>query len=325
MSGMQTAPPLPGAVLAGFWRRWAAFLVDGVVLGAAGWLLGWLLFDQLAALGGWGRLVGFAVMLAYFGVMDSRLCHGQSLGKRWLGIEVVGQDGDFLSPARATLRAGVVGVPWFLNGAMLPGGLLLSWFGVVLSLLVFGVGLGLGYLIVFNRRTRQSLHDLAVGSHVERVDCPWHAPWTLSMWRGHYLALAALALLAALAPLASSRLLARQPLAEMVAAQQAMEHAPAVAFAGVSYGTQYLSTPSGHTSQSYIGVRAVMTRQPDDFTRVAAELARRVLAVAPSAATRDRLAIRVVYGFDIGIASGWKEHDATHSPAEWRVLLNAAD
>lgn len=325
MSGMQTAPPLPGAVLAGFWRRWAAFLVDGVVLGAVGWLLGWLLFDQLAALGAWGRLVGFAVMLAYFGVMDSRLCHGQSLGKRWLGIEVVGQDGDFLSPARATLRAGVVGMPWFLNGAMLPAGLSLSWFGAALSLLVFGVGLGLVYLIVFNRRTRQSLHDLAVGSHVERSDSPWHAPWTLVTWRGHYVVLGAIAALAMAAPLALPRLLDRQPLAEVIATQTAMARAPAVEFAAVVYGTEYLGMASDRSGLSYISVRAAMKTRPADFKRTADELARRLLAVAPSASSHDRLAINVVYGYDIGIASGWSSYGVTHSPAEWKARLAPAE
>ena len=51
----QTAP------FAGFWRRVAAFAVDALLLGCVGLLLGWLAFDALAALGGWGRLVGFAL------------------------------------------------------------------------------------------------------------------------------------------------------------------------------------------------------------------------------------------------------------------------
>ena len=94
-------------------------------------LLGWAAFDAFAALGSWGRLVGFAVAWPYFGVMNSRLGGGQTLGKRLLGLRTVSLDGALLSPARGFLRSAVVSLPWFLNGAVADPDLL-QWLPLVM-------------------------------------------------------------------------------------------------------------------------------------------------------------------------------------------------
>lgn len=74
------------------------------MLGIVGMLLSALLFDTFARMGVYARLIGFAIALAYFGVLNSRIGGGQTLGKRWLGIRVVDAQGQLLSPPRALLR-----------------------------------------------------------------------------------------------------------------------------------------------------------------------------------------------------------------------------
>src|SRR5690348_14117245 len=74
--------------IAGFWRRLAAFVVDALILGVPAMLLGFAMFDWAASLGQAGRLIGFVVALLYFGLLNSRLGGGQTLGKRLLGIRV---------------------------------------------------------------------------------------------------------------------------------------------------------------------------------------------------------------------------------------------
>src|SRR5476649_1025783 len=154
---------------AGFWRRAVAFLVDGLILGLIGYGLGLVLFDTFVAMGPWGRVVGFGVAMAYFVAQESGRGGGQSLGKRLLRIRVVDAQGRVLSPARSVARFTVFGVPYFLNGAELPMGVMTFAGGVPAALVVLGGLLALTYLLVFNRRTRQSLHDLAVGAFVVRV------------------------------------------------------------------------------------------------------------------------------------------------------------
>ena len=93
-----TAPRLPSdnttdfAPIAGFWRRVAAFVVDGLILALVGEALGLSLFDFFVRLGPWGRCVGMAVALAYFVPQESSRS-GQSLGKRLLRIRVVDAQG----------------------------------------------------------------------------------------------------------------------------------------------------------------------------------------------------------------------------------------
>ena len=77
------------AEIAGFWRRLFAFCLDGLFLGALGACIGLFAFDQLVALGDWGRAVGFAVALVYFGAADSQLFRGRTFGKWLVGIKVV--------------------------------------------------------------------------------------------------------------------------------------------------------------------------------------------------------------------------------------------
>ncbi len=154
----------PGVTeLANLWRRLFAFVLDGVFLGLLGAGLGLIAFDRLVALGDWGRVIGFAIAPVYFGVMDSKLSGGQTLGKQILGIKVVTASGEPLSVGASTLRAAIFCVPYFLNGVFVDPSAHISW---LIVFLVFGVGISIGYLLLFNRRTRQSLHDLAVGAYV---------------------------------------------------------------------------------------------------------------------------------------------------------------
>src|ERR1700752_3195394 len=87
-------PPLPVTEpnIAGFWQRVLGILIDAIVLGVFGAVLGFFLFDYFVRLGLWGRLVGFVIALIYFAPMNSRLMNGQTLGKRLVRTQVVGRD-----------------------------------------------------------------------------------------------------------------------------------------------------------------------------------------------------------------------------------------
>ena len=83
--------------VAGFWRRVIAALIDGLILGLVGWILGFFLSDFFMSLGGWGRLLGYAIALAYFVPGNSSIFSGQTVGKRALGIRVVKASGETLA------------------------------------------------------------------------------------------------------------------------------------------------------------------------------------------------------------------------------------
>jgi len=77
--------------ISGFWGRLLAIVLDGFVLGIVGFVSGLFFFDFYARLGGWGRLIGFGADSMYFGILNSGIGKGQTIGKRIMKIEVYKQ------------------------------------------------------------------------------------------------------------------------------------------------------------------------------------------------------------------------------------------
>ncbi|WP_457424799.1 RDD family protein [Roseateles sp. P5_E7] len=317
------SPTPPASPFAGFWRRVAAFVVDTLLLGAAGMLLGWLAFDALAALGGWGRLVGFALAWPYLGLMNSRLAGGQTIGKRLLGLRTVGLDGALLSPARGLLRGAVVAVPWFLNNAVAdPDLLLMLPLVMALCLIVFGLGLGLLYLLVFNRPSRRSLHDWAAGSVVVREPLPLGAVPGGPVWRGHLVVIGVLALLSLALPVWMQGKMGEGDVAVMIATRATVVQLPGVRQAGVSKGWTAVRSTQGSSSSTYLTVQALSDAEHLKDDALCDRIARALLARhAAELEQVDQLVVVVTYGYDIGIASGWQSRRVALTPAQWRERL----
>ena len=72
--------------IAGFWRRAGAGIADLIVLVLVGFAIGFVAEDFLARLGQWGVVVGIVIGVTYFGVMNSAMGNGQTLGKRLLAF-----------------------------------------------------------------------------------------------------------------------------------------------------------------------------------------------------------------------------------------------
>jgi uncharacterized RDD family membrane protein YckC len=151
---------------AGFWRRLFAialdflFLVVVIAYPASGW------FPFFASNPGWTLLIGFALSFFYFIILNSRIGNGQTLGKRMLGIRVVDIYGETISVGKSGLRFLVLATPFFAGkvqiecyGAACALTTVVSWLLALWSAVIV-------YLFVFNRRTGQSLHDLAARTYV---------------------------------------------------------------------------------------------------------------------------------------------------------------
>ena len=313
-----TPPPATTdfAPIAGFWSRIAAFLVDGLILALIGHGLGLVLFDLFVRLGPWGRGLGLLVALVYF-VPQESVRSGQSLGKRLLRIRVVDAQGRSLGTVRGAGRFAVFGVPYFLNGAALPMDVLMFAGGVPFALLVVGGLLALAYLLAFNRRTRQSLHDLAVGSFVVRAG-PRDAPAPARVWRGHLVVAGALALLAGAAPLAYPWLMSIPPFATLRALDERLAAQPELRSVGVSTAsTRVYGVHSDSRPIQELRIDATIARPPVDDVALSTRLAGIALASWPDAKLQDHIAVRLAYGFDIGIASNWDANMLSLAPDQW--------
>ncbi len=325
MSSPDPIAPADTVLVAGFWRRVAAFLVDGLILGLIGYALGLALFDTFVRLGPWGRCVGFGVALVYFVAQESGRGGGQSLGKRLLGIRVVDAQGRALDPARGVVRFTVFGVPYFLNGAVLPMSVATFAGGFPLALLALGGMLALAYLLVFNRRTRQSLHDLAVGAFVVRVrDGARHAPGPARTWDGHRAIAAVLIVLAGATPLMFPQLMRIPMFADLQVLYLHLAEQPELrsvnVFASVQqrYGTQIESH-----ARHVLLIHATIAKPVMDYVPLSTRLAGIALKVYPNAAREDRIVVRLAHGYDIGIASSWTSNDLDYTPAQWADRIAA--
>jgi uncharacterized RDD family membrane protein YckC len=309
---------------AGFWRRFFAFCLDGILLGIVGALFGLLAFDYLASFGSWGRAIGFVISLAYFGVLESSLSGGQSAGKRITKIKVINAAGMPLSVGICFLRTLIFCVPYFLNGAQFPNGMDHVLFMTLLSVLVLGLGISTIYLLIFNARTRQSLADLIVGSFVvpvQNADSASHAP---VVWRGHLIVVAVIMAVSLLLPIVSQRFLTKAPFAGLLPVQRALQELPDVRYVNLTVFTNTAFVQNqGSTTRHVVTAQLFIRRPLTSYNSLANQAAQIVLRQYPEANAQDSISIFILYGYDIGIASGWRNRVLNYSPAQWHDRLES--
>lgn len=314
MTGIQ---PSEVRVIAGFWRRLGAFFLDWLLLFAVGFGLGLFLTNQFVRMGPWGALLGFAIALAYFGPQNSRLTGGQTLAKRCLKVRVVAADGTPLSVPKSFLRFLPLGTPWFLSSAKLSVPLSFSIWHVVLSVATLGIGAAIVYLYFFNVKTRQSLHDLLVGSYVVSADATGPVEMRVP-WRGHLVIATLLVVASALAPFLAARVSASAKLSPIMSVYRAVLSEPWVIQAKVAKGsTVTTDRAKGRTETTYLGITAFSRDSDVANAQRAKRLATLALAADSSVRNVDVIQVMLAYGYDIGIASAWRQQRHAHSPAEW--------
>lgn len=304
----------------GFWRRFLAFAVDGLILGIVGWSIGAFFFDTLSQLGPWGKLVGFLVAVPYFAVMESSVGGGQSIGKRLLGLRVVDSNGNMISFERSFARYFVFSVPFFLNKLELPitrtPWIIIALLGVI----VFGVGGVTFYLLIFNRNTRQGLHDLAVGSYVVKGSDA--GPVKIRpLWKPHLAVAGALLALSVIVGITGHLMTKWGFFPELLQNLQLVEQMDGVQQGGAVVSWTYKL--NGVKTKS-LDITVVWSKATWNPAIIADQVARLILLNDPNAKDYDQLQIVVARTYDIGIASSWVSRPFYGTPAAWHERLFGA-
>ncbi len=309
-------PKVTATTPGGFWRRSFAFILDGFLMAIPGWLIGLAFYDQLVRLGQSGRLIGFVIALCYFGVMNSSLGKGQTLGKRLMKIRVVDLQGDYIPLWRSVLRYFVLGLPFFCNHLQVDAQSPLI--GIPLALIVFGLGGSIFYFYIFNRRNRRSVHDFAAGTLVVVAE-PRNVPQFQPAWRGHFAILAVIMLaLGATGAVMIPRLKQSEPFAELLAVQASLQQEAGIHSVSVHNGF----TTMGDNTTNWFALNIVVAEPNLNFEETADRFARLVLRPGSSVDDKDLLVVNVIRGYDIGIASGWSRESFSYPPYEWRARLD---
>lgn len=298
--------------IAGFWRRTVAFIIDGVILGIIGLAAGGLMFDRFASMGMYARIVGFAIALLYFGICNSEIVKGQTVGKMVMSLRVVDVDGKPLTVTRSLARYSVLGIPYFLNNLPLSMPVALSWVGYLLSFVVFGVGVSIIYLYIFNRRTRQSLHDMLVGSYVIRVNGSEPGRSLVPVWRGHWVVVGLVLTLSLVGPAVAGRVIGSSFIADLMPAYNAVAAQPHVRTVSLNKSSVWMNGVTSHYLVSTLVLDASMVNDKA-FAENAAHI---IAANFPAYGDENAVVVKLVYGYDIGIASGWTAHTYTFKPSQ---------
>lgn len=317
ISAAEEGPALP-ATVAGVWCRIGAFLIDSLILALIGVIVGACLRDQLMALGPWGRVVGFVIATFYFGVPQSRIGRGQSLGMTILGLRVIRPDGSALGLGSALLRAAIFCMAYFLSNLPAAFTSLNEWVASGLSMLLFGVTFCVFYLLLFNRRTRQSLHDLAVGAFVIRATRGPLALPTARAWRGHAAIVAASLMGFGVAGVWMARPGASDnAFGGMLRVRHVVMEIP-----GVTGATVMVSANLGDGGGfNLLNINAIVDTSTPDREALARHIAKLALENYANAKQMKAVTVTLTSGFDIGIAQFWQSQNYTHTPQEWRVAL----
>lgn len=288
-----------------------AIFIDGTLLGVFGLLLGLIFGPFFSSLGAWGRLIGLASALAYFGLLNSELGGGKTLGKKLTGIRVAGGDGNPVTPARSLIRAFILILPFFASGLPVP---VMSPAAMATGTLVFVMGGGVIYFFVFNSGTRQSLHDLLTKTFVFKDKVP--VPETIPpLWRAHKVIFACLVVAGLVFSQAvMPRLMSEGTLNGLVSVQKKLYAMDGVTFASVFVKTERV--PEG--TRSVLSANVGWLGDPGLVNSIAQETADVVLAHFPEASKKDLITVSVHRGYDIGIAHSYKTRSISLPPAEWR-------
>lgn len=302
--------------IANFWRRVGALFIDTLILGLVGFLLGLVFESTFVEIGGWGRLTGFVIALAYFGLMNSKLFNGQTIGKRLLNIRVVDANNQTIPLVKSVLRYIILAAPFFLNGTQFTNEALLSYLMYPLSMIIFGGLFCNIYLYIFNRITRQSLHDLAVGTLVVNINIEKQELGTV--WKPHLVIVAVFFVAAALVPAFIGTMAQNESIKEMLAVQTALSNEQGVTDAAVTNGaTTFFSVNKGTKTTTYVAALAVLSSNKVSDVNIARKLAAIVVQNYPEVVDKDTLRITLAYGFDIGIWSQWSNHTHDFNPSEF--------
>ncbi|MCL2789270.1 MAG: RDD family protein [Desulfobulbus sp.] len=322
------AIPQRSVALGGYWRRFGAFAIDMLLLSAVAHLMAWAFRDGFIHLGPHGRLVGGLLFLAYFLPQDSALKGGQTLGKRLLDLKVVDTKNKPPSVVRTLARTMVLAVPVFLNGYYFAcDGFAPSWWmmalSCLLSLIVFGSFAAFVYLWLFNRRSKQLLHDLVTGTVVVRASSESATVVTAHV---HKIIAGVLCILGIVPALVGTNL-AKQIIGQgsfpgMVAAQKEIQTLPEVTQASITEQHAFITDSTGTRENVVLIVTVTLNQKYDDLKPEAIRVASKAIS-SLKIADNMRVSVIVCYGYDLGIATSSYNMRETHTAKTWKEAASS--
>ena len=307
----------PDREVGALWRRIVAFVVDGVILALAASVVALPFFETFSRLGPWGPVVGFCMALPYFAILNSSVGHGQTLGKRLMHIQVVDKNGATISFSKSLVRYVIFAVPYYVSEMVFPVTRTPRSISSFISLVTIGVLGPTLYLVFFNSRTRQGLHDLVVGSYVADADKdgPLKAESTTKV---HWWVLGLLLTVVFVGTeFLGSKLTGWGEFPQLLEDLRLVEGMTGVQVAGVQDLNWSSSGDSKKKKILVVSVRWI--GESADEPVFADQVAKLIIEHDPHVNEHDSLRITMIRGYDLGIAHAQLSRYYEHTPSEWNA------
>ncbi len=320
------ADPFP---LAPIWRRVLAAVIDVLLLSGVSFALALPLRRAFYWLGPWGRLIGLAFGITYFGLTISHRMGGQSLGMRLVKIGVVTRSGLPPDTPQSFGRAAVLCIIVLGNAWVLPIPILST---VLSTISAIGIAL-LIYGFFFNRSTRQGPHDLLFQTYVVRLPIYDQQPPRFSaVYRAGLIGCGGLALVIALSiALLGSQLLgafAPGTVEVLRPLQTALSTDPRIFSVGVQSAISRRLTPGGRGEVARTILIDVWSRpcgviEAELCATIAADVARLAIQENVLPAGVDNLVININHRADLGWAILTATSTYAHPIESWRGIIGS--
>jgi uncharacterized RDD family membrane protein YckC len=267
----------------------------------------------LTQIGGYAGLIGFLIGLLYFGTLNSYLGKGQTVGKKLFKLKVVDTNNQCLSLPKSMLRSIILLTPFFANFLFFVPGVNnlpnINSLVIFVSSIFAALGTSIFYLYIFNRTTRQSLHDLAVSSFVVKKNNEIGLN-SLKTGRIHYIITILLIIVSLISTAVVPSFLIKTlggDVEKMSSLYSSLNKLPSIYQSKVVTNRHYDS--AGQTN--FLFITLYSTEDLKDAEALTDTAARTVMEIYPEASKQDFILFKVFNGFDLGFVNFWQYYERT--------------
>ena len=299
-------------------RRFFAFLIDSLIIALFGKLLGLLLGDFFIELGNLGKIVGFIVVLFYFGIGNSKILNGQTVAKKLLKIRVVDKSSEAISVPKSFLRALPFAAYILLNGLPVSDSADL-YPSLILGTILFSIPVLESFFAIVNNKSLQSLHDMIAKTFVVSVKSEGNI--NITNQKVFLYAGAALPILILIVTLAGSATVSNKLIyvTDMQKIISVASHELPISSISMYRNKTTTTSLNGETTQvKLIEVTAAKINKDENDTLLAMKIAKVIFDSDFKFEDGETLSVTIIYGYDIGIASSYVSSKFNDSIENWK-------
>ena len=299
-------------------RRFFAFLIDSLIIALFGKLLGLLLGDFFIELGNLGKIVGFIIVLFYFGIGNSKILNGQTVAKKLLKIRVVDKSSEAISVPKSFLRALPFAAYILLNGLPVSDSADL-YPSLILGTILFSIPVLESFFAIVNNKSLQSLHDMIAKTFVVSVKSEGNI--NITNQKVFLYAGAALPILILIVTLAGSATVSNKLIyvTDMQKIISVASHELPISSISMYRNKTTTTSLNGETTQvKLIEVTAAKINKDENDTLLAMKIAKVIFDSGFKFEDGETLSVTIIYGYDIGIASSYVSSKFNDSIENWK-------